>query len=118
MTLGEYLYAALQPLVAGRCYPAGTADSTALPRITYSVVGGTPINYVEDTLADHELPRVQLSVWTATFIAAEQLMRQVEAAMHTAPQFAARRVGGPLTVFEEDTRIHGRHQDFNVLHAR
>ena len=46
MTLGEYLYAALQPLVAGRCYPAGTADSTALPRITYSVVGGTPINYV------------------------------------------------------------------------
>ena len=60
MTLGEYLYAALQPLVAGRCYPAGTADSTALPRITYSVVGGTPINYVEDTLADHELPRVQL----------------------------------------------------------
>ena len=70
MTLGEYLYAALQPLVAGRCYPAGTADSTALPRITYSVVGGTPINYVEDTLADHELPRVQLSVWAATFIAA------------------------------------------------
>ena len=34
------------------------------------------------------------------------------------PADTARRIGGPLTVFEEDTRIHGRHQDFTVWHAR
>ena len=118
MTFGDRLFAALQALVAGRCYPAGTANTTTLPRITYSIVGGSPINYVEDTLADHERPRVQLSVWAATFNAADVLMQQVEEAMQASPQFTARRIGGPLTVFEEDTRIHGRHQDFTVWHAR
>lgn len=118
MTLGDRVFATLQALVAGRCYPAGTAAVPTLPRITYSVVGGTPVNYVEDTLADHDSHRIQLSVWAGTYNATEALMRQVEEAMQASAQFTARRLGGPLTAFEEDIRIHGRHQDFNVWHAR
>lgn len=118
MTLGNRLFATLGALVAGRCYPAGTADSPTLPRITYAIVGGVPLNYVEDTLSDHDHHRVQLSVWAATHNAAELLMRQAEAAMQASMQFTARRIGGPLTAYEPDTKIHGRHQDFNVWHAR
>lgn len=118
MTLGDRLFATLQALVEGRCFPAGKVDRPELPRITYSLVGGTPLNYTEDTLPDHDMTRVQLSMWGATFNATEALTRQVEVAMQAAPQFTARRLGGPLTVYEDDTQIHGRHQDFNVWHAR
>ena len=117
MTLAEMIYATLQPLVAGRVFPAGAAEG-GLPRITYSTAGGRPTNFMERTLNDHDITRVQISVWAPTVIGVQQLGHAVDAAMVPSPHFTASRLGGPISVFEEDTQIHGQHQDYMVEHAR
>lgn len=118
MTLAEMIHATLQPLVDGRVYPAGTAGDAALPRVTYLTAGGRPINYLEGALPDRDQTRVQISVWAPTVIAVQELCKSVDAAMAASAHFTARRLGGPVSVYEDDAQIHGQHQDFMVDHAR
>lgn len=113
MSVESDIFAALKGLVANRVYPDVAPDLTPRPYITYQVVGGRSINYLEQEAPDKENGRWQVNVWTDTRSQASALSRQVANALRMAPSLRASVLGAPIAVYEPDTKLRGAHQDFS-----
>ena len=108
----------LTALVAGRIYPDVAPSGAGLPRIVYQQVGGKTINYTEGTLPDKENARMQVVCWDSTRMAAINLMKQVEAAILSAPVIQAEALGARISGYEQDTNLFSSMQDFSIWTAR
>lgn len=114
MTLEATLFTTLGPLVSNRVYPDAAPDGVAaLPRITYSRVGGEAHTFLEAALPNLENARVQVNVWAATRLQTTGLMQQVKAALVAQLALRTTVLSEMVGIFEPETRLYGAHQDFS-----
>ena len=118
MSAEAALFLLLTGLVSGRIYPDVALSGAGLPRIVYQQVGGKTINYTEGTLPDKENARMQVVCWDSTRMAAINLMKQVEAAILSAPVIQAEALGARISGYEQDTNLFSSMQDFSIWTAR
>ena len=118
MTVEADLFTALKGLVSNHVYrDIAPADVTALPRITFQQVGGTSVNFVDQTAPSKRNCRMQVNVWDATRDTANALARAVEDALRAASALQTTVLGEFVAVYEEETRLYGTQQDFSFWSA-
>ena len=118
MSAEPILISLLSPLVSGRVYLDVAPSGALLPRIVMQQVGGEVINYTEGTIPDKENARMQVVCWASTRMAAINLMKQVEAAILSAPVIQAEALGARISGYEQDTNLFSSMQDFSIWTAR
>jgi len=104
------MVAQLSPLVAGQVYPDTAPSDVAPPYLTWQQVGGQPIQFLAGT-GSTTRPRIQLTWWAASRLAACQLRDQIQAAMVDTPLFAEIATG-PVADHEPVQGLYGFRQDF------
>lgn len=118
MTVEASLFLALKDLVGSRMYrDIAPANVTALPRGTFQQVGGESINFLDGTAPGLHLPRIQVNFWAATRDEANALARQGEAALRAYSSLQTTVLGEFVAIYEEETKLFGTMQDFQVAHA-
>lgn len=116
MSLESQIGNALQALVAGRIYPDVAPDNTARPYIVYQQIGGAAFNYVEGGVVGLRNARVQISVWADTRIQASQIGDQAESILLGVAGLQPQVLGAARSIYEPDTGLRGRMQDFSFYH--
>ena len=106
------VFAALKPLVGGRCYPDVAPAGVTRPYITYQAAGGKSPNYLSGAVALQNA-RMQINTWAADRLTAVALMSSVIAALTSAP-INATNIGAPVSTFEADTKLYGSRLDFSI----
>lgn len=117
MSLETDLVAVLRTLCP-RVHPDVAPTTTELPYITYQQVGGERAHYVEGQQIAQVNAMVQINVWHATRLQANDLSRQVEAALLAASTLQAEPEGALIAAFDDATEIRGAQQDFSIWGAR
>jgi hypothetical protein len=114
MTVETDLYSALGSLVSNRVYPDLAPQGAARPFITYQQVGGRAIAFLETAVVGRRNSRLQVNVWAATRLAANNLARSVEDTLVASATLRAIPLHAFVTIFEPDTGLYGTRQDFSV----
>lgn len=106
--------------VCTRVYPDVAPPGTATPYITWQVIGGPAVSYVDDAVPDIRCAWVQVSCWAASRLEAITLMLAAENALVTAstPGFTARPQSGMRAMFSESDDLSGNSQDFEIWAPR
>lgn len=110
--------AALLAAICPRVYPDVAPGGTATPYITWQGLGGEVARYVDGSAADKRNTLMQVNVWSATRLEALTLIRQIEDALCASALFVARPQGEPLSTYEEDPKLYGCIQRFDIWAAR
>jgi hypothetical protein len=113
MTVEASIYTALKTLVANRVYPDVAPFGAVKPFITYQQVGGTAVNFIDQSTPSKSNARFQVNVWADTRSAAALLSHQVEQALRTASGMQTTVLGQPVATYEVDTTLYGTRQDFS-----
>ena len=117
MTMETDLVALLQTQCP-RVSPMVAPLSTARPFITYQLIGGQALRYVENTTAAQRWTLVQINVWSDTHAQALTLIRSIEDAMCASSAFTAKPEGEPIGTHDNELKLYGFNQDFSVLAPR
>lgn len=104
--------------VCARTFPDFADINTALPYITWQLIGGTPLRHVDGSAQDKRHSMLQVNVWAATRAESLTLIRAVEEALCGALAFTARPDNEPTADADADTRRYGCMQDFSVWSSR
>ena len=113
MTVEASIYTALKTLVANRVYPDVAPFGAVRPFITYQQVGGTSVNFIDQTAPSKSNARFQVNVWADTRSAAALLSHQVEQALRGTTALQTTVLGQPVATYEVDTTLYGTRQDFS-----
>lgn len=108
-------------VVRARCprvFPVFAPVETARPYVTYQLIGGVPMRYVDASAADKRAALVQVDVWDDTHAGALALLRQIEDDLCTSVVVQARPVGEARTEAEPAITRYGASQDFEVVAQR
>lgn len=113
--------AALQALLVALC-PRTRPDFfdvlPAMPYVTWQVIGGKSLRFLDNTAADKRNTRVQINVYSATRKESLALIRQIETAMCASTAFNAAPDAEPMTDFDADMKVYESIQDFSVVALR
>lgn len=101
-----------------RVFPDVAEHATALPYVTWQLIGGTPWRYVENSAADRRHSLVQINVWAATRAETLTLIRAIETALCAAAQFTVRPESEPIADMDDETKRRGCLQDFSIWSLR
>lgn len=115
MNIETQIYAALQGLVGGRCFPDVAPEQTARPYVTFQNVGGQPISFLDAAIPDREFSRVQVNVWADTRIQASDLGRVIERTLRAMTELQTDVLTGRSATFDEATQYRGTMQDFSFF---
>lgn len=111
MSLETSLYAALAA-VTPRVFPDVAPVNTPRPYVTYQQIGGSVVNFAENTMPGVRNAHVQVNVWSDTRIEAMALIASIETAIRAAAAFTGSPIGAPVGDFEPDVNAYGARQDF------
>ena len=98
--------------VCPRVFPDVAPAGTQRPYATYQLYGGYVINPVGNEPPGKRSAFVQVNVWSATRLEANNLIRQVEDAMRTTALFQAKPDSALRSTYEEDGPVYGAMQDY------
>jgi hypothetical protein len=117
VTIESTIYDALKVLVGpdDRVFPDNAPAGTTTPYITFQQVGGSSINFLEGSDPGKGIPRFQVNVWSKTRAESKALMKQAATALRAVAALQTTVEGEPTAVYEEDTELHGMHQDFSFI---
>lgn len=101
-----------------RVFPVVAPAGTPMPYVTFQGLGGQPLWYTEDTVADERFARIQINVWDAELFAASMLLRAIEEAVCKSDKFQCRPEGEGIDATDELGAAMGRHQTFMILGDR
>lgn len=121
MTVESSLFALLEPLVGGRCYPDSTPDNPEFPLIVYQGAGGQALEWLDRTLPETENYRIQIECWAKSRIEASNLALQVrQKIIEQGVAFdSAQTLGQAVTDYQGALKLYGSRQDYSVwLKAR
>ena len=112
MTFAQALYShytshpGLSALVGTRVYPLRVPQNPTLPAVTYQRSGGSNEDTHDQSTAHS--PRIQFTCWAATYIEAEALALQVEAASRTwhDAQGGAAHPNEPIDMSDPETGVY------------
>lgn len=116
MSLETSLFALLGPLVGGRCYPDVSPDKAAFPLIIYQQVGGSAVEYIDQTMADKDNARMQVVVWAKTRAEASALAHQARTAI-IGSTLQAQTLVAPVSLYEQELKLYGSRTDFTIWYA-
>lgn len=118
MTIEASIFATLKTLVANRVYrDVAPQNVTALPRITFSQIGGDAVNFLDQARPSKKNARIQISCWGSDRDSVAALARSVEDALRAANSAGVTQtvvLSGMMAVYEPDTKLYGAHQDFSI----
>lgn len=117
MSIETQLYGTLAALCP-RTFPDFAPVGTQRPYITWQVIGGLSLRYVDNAAADKRNSIVQVNVWADTRLQAAALARQIEDALCAASLFTATPQGEPISDFDADVPVYGTQQDFDIYSTR
>lgn len=114
---------ALQALLTGLCprvFPDTAPPTTAMPYVTWQLIGGRALGYLDRSAADKRHSMVQINVWAGTRKDCMTLMRSIEQAMRTSTTLTAWPDAEPMTDEAADLEPprYGAMQDFQVYSQR
>lgn len=118
MSIEASVYSLLSPLVGARVYPDIAPNGAERPFITYQQIGGQALNPLSNAPPGKHNALMQINVWADTRLQASTLALEVEDAMRTADQFAARPQMAFISTYEPDTKLYGAIQDFSIWSDR
>lgn len=107
-----------------RVFPDVAPVATAKPYITYQQIGGERLRNFDKSPADKRKVFVQINVWSDSRLSANELCRQVEAAMAAAAVFNASEDSEPIWTHDDialpdaPDGLFGCIQDFTVIADR
>lgn len=101
-----------------RTYPDVAPAGTALPYVTWQGIGGESIGFLDNTAGDKRKTLMQVSVWSATRLQAQELVRAIEDEMRAASAFVCTPMGEPLSTYEPDVLTYGAIQRFHIWSSR
>lgn len=115
MSIESLAFNALKALVSNKVYPDVNDAGTAAPYIVYARAGGQAANFLENALPDKENARLQVTCWHTTRLGAKTLSDQALAALVA---LGWRPIGGPVGLYDQQTKLRGHSQDFSAWAAR
>lgn len=107
--------------VCPRVFPDVAPVATAKPYITYQQIGGERLRNLNKTAADKRKVYLQVNVWSDSRLGANDLARQIEAAMAAATTFNAVEDSEPIWTHDDinlpdaPDGLYGCTQDFTVI---
>ncbi len=98
----------------------GTAAfGTPTPYVTWQHIGGSPIDFLDNTVADRRNAQIQVNSWADTPMQAFALMQQIEVAMRSRVDlFIARPLSEPVGAYDDGDLVSGYLQSFSVTGER
>jgi hypothetical protein len=117
MTVEADLYNVIK-LIAPRVFPDVAPEGTAIPFVTWQGLGGKSLRFLNNAAADKRHTFMQISVWGATRLETNNLIRQIENALCAANQFVCTPEGEPLSTKDTDTNYYGAIQRFSIYSSR
>lgn len=115
MSIEAQLVPALS-VVCPRVFPDFAPANTQRPYVTYQLIGGKSLRFIDNTAGDKRESRVQVNVWSSTRLESLSLIRSIEDALCASTVFTARPESEPSTDFDADIPVYGAIQDF-VIHS-
>lgn len=104
--------------VCPRTFPVVAPAGTARPYVTYTLIGGRPLRWLDGSAADKRHSIVQVSVWSDSLLTTAQTIRAIEDALCAAAVVTARPQEEPRTDYEPETKLYGAMQDFDIYSDR
>lgn len=101
-----------------RVFPDVAPAETATPYITWQALGGESIYALNNTPIDKRHTLMQINVWAASRLQSTTLARDIEAALALSKAFTAKPSGEPMSIYEDETKLYGAIQRFEIWHAR
>ena len=99
-----------------RWYPDEAPEGAALPYAVWQQVGGQGLVYAEGTMPDRENAYVQVRIWAASRIEANNLSRQLEALLCGSTALQAQPMAARVS--EKEGPFYGARQDFDIWVTR
>lgn len=98
----------------------GTAPfDTKLPYVTWQHIGGDPLEWLDNTVADKRNAQIQINTWAATPLQAFQLIQVIEATLRAAmPALIARPLSEPIGAYDDADVASGYLQSYTILGDR
>lgn len=118
MTIEADLYALLQSLVSGRCFPDFAPLGTVRPFLTFEQAGGDALYFIDGSLPDKKHGRFEIGVYADSRAACAALALQVEASMAAATAFQSTAIHAPMSDYASDVKIYSSTQNFSVFSTR
>lgn len=109
---------ALLKTLCVRTFPDFAPINTTRPYVTFQLVGGRPLRWLDKSASDKRHSLVQINVWADTRKAATTLARQIEDALCAATAFSAVPEEEPIHTSEPEFNRYGCIQDFSVIALR
>jgi hypothetical protein len=113
MSLESDLYTLLNQ-ACPRVYPDYAPTGTAKPFVTWSIIGGSPLNPLGKTTPNRRQAMAQINVWSETRIEANGMMLQIDELMRETSLFDALPSGEMMTIVDAETDLRGAIQDFRI----
>ena len=117
MSMEADLVAILKSLCL-RVFADVAPTGAAKPYVTWQGLGGESIYALNNTPIDKRNTLMQINVWAVDRMQSTTLARSIEAAIAASPAFVAKPVNEPISVYEDDTQLHGAIQRYEIWHAR
>lgn len=110
--------AILDPLAAGGAWARHAPVGVTRPYIVWHRYGGPAETFYGRALPSKECGWYQVEVWAQTLLAAETIIKAIEAAMVAATAVDAEALSAPADHSQEDMELYGYRQDFTVWSDR
>lgn len=105
--------------VCPRVYGGTAPFGTHAPYITWQHIGGNPIDFLDNTVADKRNAQIQVNTWADTPMQAFALMQAIEAALRAAlDKFVARPLSEPVGAYDDSDVAVGYLQSYSVTGNR
>lgn len=98
----------------------GTAPyGTQMPYVTWQHIGGDPLDFLDNTVADKRNAQIQVNTWAGTPLQAFSLIQAIEAALRASvPIFIARPLSEPIGAYGDGDTLPGYLQSYSITGAR
>lgn len=100
--------------VCSRVYPDIAPENTLKPLITWRSIGGEASRFVDGSASDKRNTNIQIDVWSTTRAEALNMIRQVEDAICGSAHFSAQPIGESVSDYEDETKLYGSTQRFDI----
>ncbi|MGZ9713902.1 tail completion protein gp17 [Glaciimonas sp. GNP009] len=115
MTVESTIFHTLRALVSDRVWQNVADEKVALPYMTYQLVGGAAVNFLDPTIPSKKNSRWQIDIWSTSPAEVALLSQQAEDLLRVAPELRTTVLGAAVGSYEPDVDppLHGRRQDFS-----
>lgn len=112
MAVDTDILAALMPLADNRVYFDTAPFDTPKPYIVLTLIGGTPVTYLEAKLPEKKNRRFQVNAWHTSRKLAVILGNQIESTLTESATLLATPLTNVAYRFDDVTNMKGTEQDF------